>query len=112
MVSTNRSSIIYWDVDKLLRDELVILCVVLFGWILVCDILHLILIYWYLIESFFYLPFKFLVIDILELSSLFHFIDGVGLPEARHLKVTFELSRTIKSLDVIESSMFGGTEMK
>lgn len=61
---------------------------------------------------FFYLPFKFLVIDIFELSSLFHFIDGVGLPEARHLNVTFELSRTIKSLDVIESSILGGTEIK
>lgn len=34
---------------------------------------------------------------------------GVGLPDARHRSVTFEPSRTITSLELSESSMFGGT---
>lgn len=52
-----------------------------------------------------------LLIDIFVLSSLFHLIDGIGLPVARHFNVTFDPSRTITSLDVIASSIFGGTVM-
>lgn len=48
-------------------------------------------------------------IEILLPSSRFHLMDGVGLPDARHLSVTLEPSRTITSLDVKESSMLGGT---
>lgn len=46
---------------------------------------------------------------ILELSSRFHLTVGVGLPVALHLRVTLEPSRTITSLELSESSMFGGT---
>lgn len=46
---------------------------------------------------------------IFELSSRFHFTVGVGLPVARHFSVTFDPSRTIISLELSESSIFGGT---
>lgn len=45
-------------------------------------------------------------------NYLFHLIDGVGLPEARHFNVTFEPSRATTSVDVNESSIFGGTANK
>lgn len=54
-------------------------------------------------------PFKFLPRDIFELSSRRHLIAGSGLPVALHRNVTFAFSRTITSLEVVESSMFGGT---
>lgn len=54
-------------------------------------------------------PFKFLAMDIFELSSRRHLIAGSGLPVALHRSVTLAFSRTITSLDVVESSMFGGT---
>lgn len=43
------------------------------------------------------------------LSSRFHLTLGIGLPVARHLSVTFDPSRTMTSLELRESSMFGGT---
>lgn len=46
---------------------------------------------------------------ILALSSRFHLTVGIGLPVARHLSVTFDPSRTMTSLELRESSMFGGT---
>lgn len=56
-----------------------------------------------------HVPFRLLPRVILELSSRRHLIAGSGLPDARQRNVTFAPSRTITSLDVIESSMFGGT---
>lgn len=47
--------------------------------------------------------------EIFELSSRFHFTDGIGLPVARHLSVTLAPSRITTSVDVNESSIFGGT---
>lgn len=41
----------------------------------------------------------------------FHFSDGVGLPVARHLSVTLVPSLATTSVDVSESSMFGGTKL-
>lgn len=52
---------------------------------------------------------KFFPMDILELSSRRHLIAGSGLPVARQRNVTFAPSRTITSLEVVESSIFGGT---
>lgn len=37
---------------------------------------------------------------------------GVGDPLALHFNVTFDPSRTITSLELKESSIFGGTEME
>lgn len=45
------------------------------------------------------------------MSSLFHLTVGIGLPEARQRSVIFEPSLTITSLELNESSMFGGTEI-
>lgn len=41
----------------------------------------------------------------------FHFSDGVGLPVARHLSVTLVPSLATTSVDVSESSIFGGTKL-
>lgn len=41
----------------------------------------------------------------------FHFSDGAGLPVARHLSVTLVPSLATTSVDVSESSMFGGTKL-
>uniref|UniRef100_A0A1A9V9M8 Uncharacterized protein n=1 Tax=Glossina austeni TaxID=7395 RepID=A0A1A9V9M8_GLOAU len=57
-----------------------------------------------------YVPIRFLLIVIRELSSLFHFITGLGLPVARQRNDIFEPSRTITSLELSESSILGGTE--
>ena len=59
-----------------------------------------------------YSPISDLLIAILELSSLFHFTVGVGLPVALHLSIMFSPSRTIMSLELSESSMFGGTAIE
>lgn len=56
-----------------------------------------------------YLPIKDLLIAILELSSRFHLMVGVGLPVALHFNVMLAPSRTMMSLELSESSMFGGT---
>lgn len=42
-------------------------------------------------------------------SQILTLIVGVGLPDALHFNVIFEPSRTITSLELNESSMFGGT---
>lgn len=52
-----------------------------------------------------------LLIFILALSSRFHLTVGCGLPVARHFNVTLDPSRTITSLELSESSIFGGTEI-
>lgn len=39
----------------------------------------------------------------------FHLTEGAGLPVARHFSVTFVPSRATTSVDVMASSMFGGT---
>lgn len=41
----------------------------------------------------------------------FHLSDGVGLPVARHLSVTLVPSLATTSVDVSESSIFGGTKL-
>lgn len=46
---------------------------------------------------------------IFSMESRFHLTTGVGLPDALQRNVTFEPSRTITSLELSESSMFGGT---
>lgn len=51
-----------------------------------------------------------LLMDILELSSRFHLMVGLGEPAARHVSVTLAPSRTITSLELSESSIVGGTE--
>lgn len=58
-----------------------------------------------------YLPTSDLFIAIFSIESRFHLTVGVGLPDARHRSVTFEPSRTITSLELSESSMFGGTRI-
>lgn len=58
------------------------------------------------------LPTSDLFIAIFSMESRFHLTTGVGLPDARHRNVTFEPSRTITSLELSESSMFGGTRLK
>lgn len=55
------------------------------------------------------LPTSDLFIEIFSIESRFHLTVGVGLPIARHRSDTFEPSRTITSLELNESSMFGGT---
>lgn len=57
----------------------------------------------------FHSPISDLLIAILELSSLFHFTVGAGLPVALHFRVMLAPSRTIISLELRESSMLGGT---
>lgn len=57
----------------------------------------------------FNLPTSDLFIEIFSSESRFHFTVGVGDPVARQRSVTFEPSRTITSLELNESSMFGGT---
>lgn len=47
---------------------------------------------------------------IFVLSSLFHLTVGSGDPVALQTRVSFEPSRTITSLLLWESSIFGGTE--
>lgn len=60
--------------------------------------------------SFFpYLPTNDLFIAIFSIESRFHLTTGVGLPLALQRSVTFDPSRTIKSLELNESSIFGGT---
>lgn len=61
------------------------------------------------LQAVVYSPVSDLLIDILELSSRFHFTSGAGLPVALHLSIMFSPSRTIMSLELSESSMFGGT---
>lgn len=46
---------------------------------------------------------------ILALSSRFHLTVGVGKPVATQVKVSFAPSRTMMSLLLRESSIFGGT---
>lgn len=46
---------------------------------------------------------------IFSLSSRFHRIVGVGLPEALHVSVTLAFSLTMASEELCESSIFGGT---
>lgn len=55
------------------------------------------------------LPSSVLLMTILWLSSRFHLIDGSGLPFALQRRVTLSPSRTMTSLEVSASSMFGGT---
>lgn len=62
--------------------------------------------------TFYYLPISDLFMFIFALSSRFHLTVGIGLPVARHLSVMFDPSRTITSLELNESSMFGGTATK
>lgn len=57
----------------------------------------------------FNLPTSDLFIEIFSIESRFHLTVGVGLPLARQRNDTFEPSRTITSLELNESSMFGGT---
>lgn len=58
----------------------------------------------------FYLPTSDLFIAIFSIESRFHLTTGDGLPDARHRNVTFEPSRTITSLELSESSIWGGTK--
>lgn len=60
----------------------------------------------------FYLPTSDLFIAIFSIESRFHFTTGNGLPDARHRNVTFEPSRTITSLELSESSIWGGTKKR
>lgn len=53
-----------------------------------------------------------LLIMILWLSSLFHLTLGCGEPVALQVSVSLAPSRTITSLLLSESSIFGGTETK
>lgn len=55
------------------------------------------------------LPDNVLLIVILVLSSRFHLTLGVGDPVALQVNVSFAPSRTMTSLLLRESSMFGGT---
>lgn len=55
------------------------------------------------------LPWAVLFTTIFWPSSLFHLIEGSGLPLALQRSVTLSPSRTIISLDVNASSIFGGT---
>lgn len=55
------------------------------------------------------LPSSVLLMTILWLSSRFHLMDGSGLPFALQRRVTLSPSRTMTSLEVSASSMFGGT---
>lgn len=74
----------------------------------------------FVLVSFYILFFKFhnlydlptsdLFIVIFSNESRFHFTIGIGLPDARHLRLTFDPSRTITSLELNESSIFGGTK--
>lgn len=56
-----------------------------------------------------HIPVKVLLIEILEPSSLFQRMLGVGLPVALQVRLTLAPSRTIASDELCESSMFGGT---
>lgn len=55
------------------------------------------------------LPSSVLLMTILWLSSRFHLMDGSGLPFALQRSVTLSPSRTMTSLEVSASSIFGGT---
>lgn len=61
------------------------------------------------IKSVIILPSSVLLMTIFSLSSRFHRIVGVGLPEALQVRVTFAFSRTIASEELWESSILGGT---
>jgi len=54
-------------------------------------------------------PDKVLLIEILEPSSRFQRMLGVGLPVALQVRLTLAPSRTIASDELCESSIFGGT---
>lgn len=56
-----------------------------------------------------YVPDKVLLIEILEPSSRFQRMLGVGLPVALQVRLTLAPSRTIASDELCESSIFGGT---
>lgn len=58
------------------------------------------------------LPIVVLLIVIFSIESLFHLTTGGGLPCARHRNVKLLPSRTITSLELNESSIFGGTNLK
>lgn len=57
------------------------------------------------------LPDNDLLMFILVLSSRFHLTLGVGDPVALQVNVSLDPSRTITSLLLIESSIFGGTRI-
>lgn len=56
-----------------------------------------------------YSPTSDLFMAIFSIESRFHFTVGVGDPDARQRSVTFEPSRTITSLELMLSSIVGGT---
>lgn len=60
----------------------------------------------------FHLPIVVLLIVIFSNESRFHLTTGGGLPCARHRNVKLFPSRTITSLELRESSIFGGTNWR